>query len=175
MPTDLDSTLEALYDGFDGSPLIEEYMQRHAITSAGILTVTTDEVAAMVSEYLHPRIEGKTVIEIGGGLGLLALHMGAVAKRVYCIEANPIWASSFVALLVAHKPKNVSYLFGSADEFSGQITGDVAIFCTHSGVAGMRQAASLFAPMVIDVYGEIIAANPEAFDKTARLLRSGSL
>ena len=133
------------------------------------MTVTEDEMAALITESLAPRIEGKTVIEIGGGIGLLALHMGLIAKRVYCIEANPIWASCFLAALLANKPKNVSYLFGAADEFAGQIKGDVALFCTHSGVEGMKAAASQFAPVVIDVYGELIASNPEKFDKLARI------
>ncbi len=105
------------------------------------------------------------------GLGLLALHLGLYAKRVYCIEANPIWASCLLAALLAQKPKHVSYLFGAADEFAGQIHGDVALFCTHSGVESLRTAASLFAPVIIDMYGELIAAAPDQFDALARTLR----
>ena len=111
-------------------------------------------------------------MEIGGGIGLLALHLGQVAKRVYCIEANPVWASCFLAALLANKPKNVSYLFGAADEFADQIKADVAIFCTHSGIASMKKAAAMFAPEVIDIYGELIDINPTAFDPTARMLRA---
>ncbi|OWK42092.1 hypothetical protein FRUB_04170 [Fimbriiglobus ruber] len=110
-------------------------------------------------------------MEIGGGIGLLALHMGMYAERVYCIEANPIWSSSFIASLLVNKPKHVSYLFGSADEFAGQIKGDVALFCTHSGLDSMKDAAAMFAPIVFDVYGELIASNPGAFNKTAARLR----
>ncbi len=148
-----------------------DYSGRHNVESAGILTVFDDEKAAQLAHYLSADIEGKTVIEIGGGIGLLALHMGQYAKRVYCIEANPVWSSGFIAALLRKKPKNVSYLFGAADEFLGQIKGDVAVFCTHSGVQSMKLVAQQFAPKVIDVYGEMIANNPEAFDPLARELR----
>ena len=110
-------------------------------------------------------------MEIGGGIGLLALHMGLIAKRVYCIEANPMWSWTFASVLLKSKPKNVSFLFGAADEFVGAIGGDVAIYCTHSDVQGMRLIAAQFAPMVVDVYGEIIEAAPESFDKLATELR----
>jgi len=168
----LKEMLEQVYTAYEGSEVLEQYSERHGIKSAGVLTVHDDETAALVALSIAPQIEGKTVIEIGGGIGLLALHMGHIAKRVYCIEANAIWSSCFLAALLAHKPKNVSYLFGAADEFEGKISGDVAIFCTHSGVDSMKAAASKFAPVVIDVYGELIAAAPEKFDKTARILRT---
>jgi predicted RNA methylase len=148
------------------------YAERHNIASAAVLTVTDDETAGLIAEHLAPRIEGKTVVEIGGGIGLLALHMGHIAKRVYCIEANPMWSWVFAGTLLHHKPKNVSFLFGSADEFVGAIKGDVAIFCTHSDVTGIGLVAAQFAPVVIDVYGELIAAYPDAFDKTASALRA---
>jgi hypothetical protein len=167
----LDDMLNHVYEAFDGSDLLQEYSARHGVESAGVLTVTDDAHASMIAAYLAHRIEGKTVIEIGGGLGLLALHMGFYAKRVYCIEASPIWASCFLAALLATKPKHVSYLFGAADEFAGQIHGDVALFCTHSGVDNLRVAASPFAPVVIDVYGELIAAAPDRFDAMAQMLR----
>jgi predicted RNA methylase len=168
----LKDMLDEVYTAYEGSEVLEDYSARHGIKSAGVLTVYDDEVAALVALSIAPQIEGKTVIEIGGGIGLLALHMGHIAKRVYCIEANPIWASCFLAALLANKPKNVSYLLGAADEFLGQIKADVAVFCTHSGVESMKLVAAQFAPVVIDVYGELIASDPEKFDKTARMLRT---
>lgn len=164
--------LDLVYESMGGSEMAEEYSRRHGINSAAVLTVYDDETASLIAERLAPRITGKTVIEIGGGIGLLALHMGLIAKQVYCIEANPLWSWVFATALVARKPKNVSFLFGTADQFWPQIRGDVAVFCTHSDVAGMRSAASKFALEVVDVYGEMIAANPEAFDETARRLRA---
>ncbi len=163
--------LDKVYEAMDGSTASEEYSDRHGIRSAAVLTVYNDEHAALLAEHLAPRLAGKTVIEIGGGIGLLALHLGHVAKRVYCIEANPMWSWVFATSLLKAKPKNVSFLFGAADEFVS-LQCDVAMFCTHSDVAGMWATASRFAPTVIDVYSELIAANPEAFDENARRLRT---
>lgn len=156
----------------DGNKLSNAYYYRHGIESAPVLTVYDDETAGLIAERLTPRIAGKTVVEIGGGIGLLALHLGLVAKRVYCIEANPMWSWVFAGTLLKNKPKNVSFLFGVADEFVGEIKGDVALFCTHSDVVGMGDVAARFAPEVIDFYGELIAANPEAYDDRARRLRA---
>jgi predicted RNA methylase len=169
--TDLTEVLGNIYNEMEGSDVSLEYSERHNVKSAAVLTMTDDETAGLMAEHLAPRIEGKTVIEIGGGIGLLALHMGQYAKRVYCIEANPMWSSVFVAMLLSHKPKNVSFLFGAADEFLGTIKGDVAIYLTHSDVNGMGLVAAQFAPVVIDVYSEMITENPDGFDKTASYLR----
>lgn len=168
----LQSILDGIYNTMDGSQALSDYMDRHGVASAGILTIFDDRFAASVAEHLGPRLAGKTVVEIGGGIGLLAMHLGRVAERVYCIEANPLWAGAFADVFLEKKPCNVSYLFGGADEFLGSIRGDVAIFCTHSDVTGMALSAAQFAPVVIDVYGEMIRQNPEHFDKTARTLRA---
>lgn len=168
---ELSRTLNAVYEAMEGSDQSTAYSERHGIKSAAVLTVTDDNHALLIAERLRPRIEGKTVVEIGGGLGLLALHMGHVAKRVYCIEANPMWSWVFAAQLLDKKPRNVSFLFGAADEFLGCIKGDVAIYCTHSDVSGMGLVAAQFAPTVIDVYGELIKAAPDHFDALARTLR----
>lgn len=162
-----------IYNAFEGSETMADYSDRHNINSAAVLTVIDDETAHLIMERIADRIEGKTVVEIGGGIGLLSLHMGQVAKRVYCIEANPMWSWAFALVLMKNKPKNVSFLFGAADEFLGTIKADVAVYCTHSDVEGMGLVASQFAPVVIDFYSELIAGNPEAFDKTAVALRNG--
>lgn len=168
----LDSMLDEVYNTMKGSRAAQAYSERHNINSAAVLTVIDDEHASLIAEHLRPRIEGKTVVEVGGGIGLLALHLGHVAKRVYCIEANPMWSWIFAGVLLQQKPKNVSFLFGAADEFLGAIKGDVALFCTHSDVSGMKLVSRQFAPTVIDVYGEIIALAPDKFDATARKLRA---
>lgn len=171
MSDDWRNLFGAVYEAMDGSQASLDYSERHGVASAAVLTVTSDEMADLVAEHLATRIEGKTVVEIGGGIGLLALHLGQYAKRVYCIEANPMWSWVFAGTLLHQKPRNVSFLFGTADEFVGTIKGDVAIYLTHSDVKGMGLVAAQFAPIVIDVHGEIIAENPEAFDKNARILR----
>jgi hypothetical protein len=160
-----------IYNAMEGSEASQEYSERHGIQSAAVLTVVDDETAGLMAERLAPRIAGKTVVDIGGGIGLLALHMGRIAKRVYCIEANPMWSWTFATALLFQKPKNVSFLFGSADEFVGMLKADVAIICTHSGLETMKLVGAQFAPVVIDFYGEMIAENPGEFDKTASFLR----
>lgn len=167
----LNPLLDSAYEAMEGSDAALAYSERHGIESQAVLTVFDDETAGLIAERLAPRISGKTVVEIGGGIGLLALHLGYHAKRVYCIEASPMWSSCFIAALYAQKPKNVSYLFGAADEFLGLIKADVALFCTHSGVQSMAVVARQFAPEVIDVYGELISSDPAAFDKLAVMLR----
>lgn len=171
-------------DGSDGHQLFSQagcsmekpeaeaaFSERHGIRSATVLTVIDDEMASLLTEHLAPRIGGRTVVEIGGGIGLLSLHMAGVAKRVYCIEANPAWSFSFVRLFLERKPKNLSFLFGAADEFVGCIKADLSIICTHSDVQGMKLVGRQFAPIVVDVYGEMIDANPVAFDAFARQAR----
>lgn len=171
MSNDFDQMIGDIYNAFEGSEACHDYAERHGINSQAVLTVTDDEAAGTIAEHLRPRIEGRTVVEIGGGFGLLAMHMGMIAKRVYCIEANPMWAGVFIWTLLNKKPRNVSFLFGTADEFIGDIKGDVAVYCTHSDVKGMGLIARQFAPEVIDVYGEVIEAAPEKFDHLARELR----
>lgn len=163
--------LGQVYNVMDGSEAAQEFSERHGIRSAACLTVHDDRTADAIAEHLAPRIEGKIVVEVGGGIGLLACHLGHVAKRVYCIEANPMWSWTFAQCLLKAKPRNVSFLFGSADEFVGTIRGDVAIYCTHSDVQGMGLVAAQFAPLVIDVYGELIKGAPENFDARAVTLR----
>lgn len=154
----LSDMLEMVYEANECSEILEEYMRRHGINSAGILTIYDDETADAVARSVADRIRGKTVVEIGGGIGLLAFHLSLHAKRVFCIEADPNWAGTFAAVLLARKPVNVSYLFGAAQEFVGTIKGDVALFCTHSDAAGMASLGALFAPEVIDVYRDVAHA-----------------
>jgi predicted RNA methylase len=172
--TKLEDQLDRIYNEMEGSDAALAYSDRHGIASAAILTVLDDQIADLMADYLIDRIFGKTVVEIGGGIGLLSLHMGLVAERVFCIEANPMWSWTFAEILLARKPRNVSYLFGAADEFVGLIKADVAVICTHSDVSGMKLKAAQFAPVVIDVYGELIASNPGRFDALARALRAAS-
>lgn len=155
---DLKTVLNAWYENMDGNQLAEEYHTRHGIESQCILTNYDDEHARLVTAFLAERIAGKIVVEIGAGLGLLACHLATEAKRVYAIEADPAWTSTFVWCLYAKKPKNLTFIFGAADE-APHIAADVALFCTHSGRDSMWRAASRFAPVVIDVYAELMKDN----------------
>lgn len=155
----------------DSTESFHQYCYRHGVKAAPNLTVMDDEVAGLLAERLAPRIRGRTIVEVGGGIGMLSLHMARIAKQVFCIEANPMWSMTFATYLLERKPRNCSFLFGDAHEFADFLHADVAIFCTHSAVDDLHRIGSLFAPSTIDVYGEIISENPDAFDPVARKMR----
>lgn len=157
---DLKTVMKAWYDNMDGNQLAEDYHTRHGIQSQCILTNYDDEHAALVAGFVRERIAGKIVVEVGAGIGLLACHLALDAKRVYAIEADPAWSSTFVWCLYAKKPKNLTFIFGAADE-APYIAADVALFCTHSGRESLTRAATRFAPVVIDVYAELMKDNPK--------------
>jgi predicted RNA methylase len=147
--SELDRVVSAACGSWEQS--FSAFAERHDIRSAPFLTVTDWETAALIAEHLAPRIQDKIVVEIGGGTGLLSLAMGMLARRVYCIEGNPVWAATFTQVLLERKQRHVSYLFGAADQFVGAIRADVAVVCTHSDVCGMQRIGRQFAPEVIDV------------------------
>lgn len=153
--------LNHYYETTDEAGPLHDYHRRHGTESACILTVYDDEYAGQVAEYLRPRIEGKIVVEIGAGIGLLACHMAQYARRVYAVEADPNWTSVFLAMLYAKKPANLTFIFGRAED-APPIAADVALFCTHSGLLAMHRAAALFAPVVIDVYRDLVPAGDTA-------------
>lgn len=160
MAANLKNTLERWYDAMDGNLTLESYHDRHGTESAGILTNYDDAHAALVADYLRERVAGKVVVEIGAGIGLLACHVAHDARRVYAIEVDPMWSDCFVAFLYKHKPPNLTFIFGKAEE-APPIAADVAFFCTHSGRESMYRAATRFAPEVIDVYAEILKDNKD--------------
>jgi hypothetical protein len=162
--------LEDAYAAMECSAPLDRFLTRHGIEALPILTVTDDEHAARLVEHLRPRIEGRVVVEIGAGIGLLAMHVADVAFKVYAIEANPVWASSFAVAFMDRKPKNLTFVYGAADELAGVLRADVALFCTHSGAASMRAAGALFAPVVIDVYREILWNKADVDAETAALV-----
>jgi hypothetical protein len=153
---DLGTALDAAYEAMEGSEAAEKYSRRHGIESLMILTVTDDQRAADVAYYLRERVRGKTVVEIGGGIGLLAMHLAEYAEKVYVIEASPVWSSVYVHFLHHRKPANVTFIFGIAEEMVGILRAHVALFCSHSGCDQLRRFAAQFAPEVIDVYGDVL-------------------
>jgi tRNA G37 N-methylase Trm5 len=160
MSAALKQTIERWYESMDGNSSVEAYHTRHGTESAGILTNYDDEHAGLVADYLRERVEGKIVVEIGAGIGLLACHVAMDARCVYAIEVDPCWAASFVWCLYENKPANLTFIFGKAEE-APPIAADVAFFCTHSGRESMHRAATLFAPEVIDVYAELMKDDPK--------------
>jgi 2-polyprenyl-3-methyl-5-hydroxy-6-metoxy-1,4-benzoquinol methylase len=149
----------------------QAYARRHGVRSAPNLAVMSDEIADLVTKYLQPRIQDKVVVDVGGGLGILAMHMATFASKIFVIEANPSWAVAYAEFLHAEKPANMSFCWGAAQEFIGQIRADVAIVTTHTDVSGLMSIAAQFAPDAIDIFGELINGNPEAFDEWARSAR----
>jgi len=91
--SELSHMLDYMYENMDGRECVEDYHDRHGTQTAGILTVYDDERAGLIIDRLYDRIAGKVVVEIGGGIGLLACHLAGVAKRVFCIECDLMWMS----------------------------------------------------------------------------------
>lgn len=149
------SLSEGVYERLEGNPLPDDYASRNGIDSLGVLTVSEYFTAMKEIEMLWPQIAGKTVVEIGAGIGMLALQMAKFAKRVYAIEADPAWAWVFTEFLYAVKPGNLTYIFGNAQEMVGVIHADVAVVYTRSDVAGMKAIAAQFAPTV--VHGPLVS------------------
>ena len=54
---------------------------------------------------LAPWIDGKRVIEVGAGVGFLAIEMAKRAKSVIAIECDPAWSWIFTQPLQLHKPQ----------------------------------------------------------------------
>jgi hypothetical protein len=87
--------LSELYEIMQMSQAYAAFAERHNICSPSILTVAEDETAELLCERLAPRISGKTVVETGGPDRTSVFGHASVAKRVYCIKANPMWASTW--------------------------------------------------------------------------------
>lgn len=148
----LNKAIECVYEMGEGSPQVHEYHRRHGTPSLLILTVFNQREAAKLCKSVFYEIYGKTVIEIGAGVGFLALEMAKHAKRVYAIESDPAWSWTFTQHLYREKPQNLTWIFGRAEEVCEWLRGDVAIIVTRSGHLKMGFLGRLMAPKVIDVY-----------------------
>lgn len=148
----LPDTINAIYD-FGHSPkgvkMVNDYHRRHDTQSQLVLTCTTQDDAETIAKELLPHIQGKRVIEIGAGVGLVAIEIAKYAEHVIAIESDPGWSWAFTKYLWAHKPANLSWIFGRAEDFIGMIRADVAIIITHSGRERMIKIAYQMAPRVI--------------------------
>jgi hypothetical protein len=152
---DLSPLLDRYYEQMEGSEVVEEYHNLHGTESLGILTVYDDDRAARIASHLRERIAGKVIVEIGGGIGLLACYLAQYAAQVICFEVDPAWMSCFVHVLYKKKPRNLTYVFGDARQLA-MFRADIALFCTHSGHESLKEIGRLFAPEVIDVYAELV-------------------
>lgn len=150
----IERAIERGYEALDGdqSGVTGRYRDRHETESACILTITSVEQASRVVAWIDDRIKGKTIVEVGAGVGIFALALAKRAAHVYAIESDPCWTWAFVQHLYETKPSNLTWIFGQAEELRGRIGGDIAIVLTRSGIPRMRKIARFFAPEVIMLY-----------------------
>ena len=171
---DAEQAMDAATSGILSSEVLRRYDERHGIETAPKLIVMNDQTTHALVAILHDRIVGRTVVEVGAGIGLLTLHMGTVARRVFAIEASPVWSSAFIATLMAGKPRNVSFICGDAGGVRRHHKGrrGAILLAFRDRIAQEHRLA----PGIpgIDVYGEMIDANPAGFDQMAQDLRQRS-
>ncbi len=139
--------VSGIYMQLEGKEFVEEYHVRHKVKSALILRNYNTKKAMESVKNIVSSIMGKTVVEIGAGVGYLAIEMAKYAKRVFAIEADPAWSWYFTEYLYKNKPKNLTWVFGSADEIP--IIADVAIICSCSGIKDMKKKAYKMAKKVL--------------------------
>lgn len=141
--------VDLAYDSLEGCEDVLKYHELHGTPSLLILTQHSPEIAAASVAMFAEKIRGKTVIEIGAGVGFLAIEMAKVAKSVIAFEIDPAWSWIFTRSLYLHKPTNLTWVFGSAANFVGTIRADVAVIFTCSGVDEMRTLGEMFAKEVL--------------------------
>lgn len=149
MSSTLEEAIEEIYERQEGSDTVMDYHVRHDINSLGILTIYDEESAQSAVSMFAAKIRGKVVVEVGAGIGLLAMEMAKYAKHVYAIEADPAWTYVHVEHLYRRKPTNLTFVFGRAQDMVGLIRADVAVIFTRSDVEGMTALAKQFAPFVV--------------------------
>lgn len=133
---------------FAESAAEERYDAAHGVHSKHWLTILRPEDAAWIVERLGERIAGKTVVEIGAGIGVLAVEMAKVAKRVFAIESDPKWGVVFACHMYRNKPTNLTWILDSAERVVDLIRGDIAVVVTGSDDVNLRALAARFAPDV---------------------------
>lgn len=140
-----------IYCVLDGTKFVNDYHKRHNIKSALILRNYSQNKAKECIKEIEREIKNKIVVEIGAGVGCLALEMAKHAKKVIAIEADPAWSWYFTEYLYKEKPKNLTWIFGAAGEICEYISADVAVICTCSGLKDMKAIGSKMAKKVLTV------------------------
>ena len=167
-PTD---AIDLVYDSLEGCEDLLRYLQRHGVESLLVLTQHAPEVAVESALLLKPHITGKRVIEIGAGVGFLALEIARHAKSVVAIESDPAWSWVFTRSLYRHKPANLTWVFGTAQTLIGTLSAEVALIFTNSGIKEMRALGNQFAPMVImPLQDEVFTSQRFVFDPEKNIL-----
>ncbi len=148
-PEELSNCLNAIYNDLEGYEAMEDFHRKHMTPSMGVITVFEKERVIKMLKKLTPDIYDKVVIEIGAGVGLLALGMENIAREVYAIEVDPAWSWAFTKILYELKQPNLTFIFGKAETMIDKLHGDVAVIVTNSGIEEMRSLGYQFAPKVI--------------------------
>jgi tRNA G46 methylase TrmB len=146
---DTGTLIDMAYDALEGCEDMMRYHYEHGTPSLQILTQFDPRQAMETVKTFADEIKDKRVIEIGAGVGFLAIEMAKIAKSVFAIESDPAWSWIFTHSLYRHKPKNLTWIFGSAETVSEWLNGDVAIIVTRSGIEEMREVAYKMAPVVL--------------------------
>ena len=140
--------------------VVEKY---HEDTESTLILTMYDEekVRREVEKFRH-HICGKTVVEIGAGIGLLALEMAKYAKYVVAIEKDPAWSFVFVKQLYKAGRKNLLFVFGDVDEFLKlfpEFRADVVVIYTRSGYEFFISRALCFLPKLIILNGRVMSGS----------------
>jgi dsRNA-specific ribonuclease len=151
-PEIMSACIDAIYNDEKNFEAAEEFHRRHMTPSCGVITIYEAEAVKNIVETIHDEICGKVVVEIGAGVGLLAIGMAVVAKEVYAIEVDPAWSWAFTEVLYNIKPPNLTFIFGKAETMIDKIHADVAVIVTRSGHDEMQEIGKKLASKVIDVY-----------------------
>lgn len=142
-----EAAIDHIYDKMDGNPDQQDFVDRCGITSLGVLTILSQAEAKVVVLKFWRHIQGRRVVEIGGGVGYLALEMAKTAKSVVAIENDPSWSWIFTKFLYAQKPANLTWVFGHSRAI--ELSADVAVICSRSGLAEMIAEARRMAPVIV--------------------------
>ena len=141
-----------VYESLEGNEDVEVFMQRHNINSLGILTICEPAKAIEAVKVFGDSLKDKIVVEIGAGIGIVAIEIAKVAKHVYAIEADPAWTWLFTKYLYQNKPANLTWIFGNAQDMVDKINADTTIIFTHSDLKGLQKLGLSFAPKSILAY-----------------------
>lgn len=147
--TEAERLIDRIYNSLDGFEDMGCYHARHKTRSLQILTQCNPFIAAETVKSLEVEIWDKIVVEIGAGVGFLAIEMAKHAKFVWAIEVEPMWSWVFARSLYKCKPTNLTWIFGDARSVIGKIRGDVAVVVTNSDIEGLQRVARCLADKVI--------------------------
>lgn len=149
--------IDLVYNCLEGDEDLLRYHQEHGTPSLLVLTQYSPQIAQETARLINNEysLSGKVIIEIGAGVGFLAIELAKLANQVFAIEVDPAWSWVFTRSLYAHKPPNLTWIFGQAESVLPWLKGDVAIILTHSGKTKMEGLGRQFAPIVVMPFNEI--------------------